>query len=178
MEILHPASAQDFEPILVNTPAGLPPLAWAQATTGETAMRNTRHKILVVDDEHVIASTLATILGYQGFETATAYSGEEAIQVACSFQPNFMLSDVMMGAMNGVESAMEILRTLPECRVLFISGTAEYPEFLGNARAKGFNFEVLAKPIPPPELLAKISQILSPRPAQAEQFVVQGIPEL
>ena len=54
-------------------------------------MLNKRHKILVVDDEHVIASTLATILGYQGFETATAYSGEEAIQVACSFQPNFIL---------------------------------------------------------------------------------------
>jgi CheY-like chemotaxis protein len=171
MEILHPASAQDRTDT-VNTPLGLPPMAWAQATTRETAMRNKRHKILVVDDEHVIASTLATILGYQGYDTATAYSGEEAIQVACSFQPNFILSDVMMGAMNGVEAAIEILRTLPKCKVLFISGNAGYPELLGNARAKGFNFEVLAKPIPPPELLAKISQILFCRPAQPEQLAV------
>jgi DNA-binding NtrC family response regulator len=35
-------------------------------------MLTKRHKILVVDDEHAIASTLATILGYQGYETATA----------------------------------------------------------------------------------------------------------
>jgi CheY-like chemotaxis protein len=74
--------------------------------------------------------------------------------------------------MNGVEAAIEILRTLPKCKVLFISGNAGYPELLGNARAKGFNFEVLAKPIPPPELLAKISQILFCRPAQPEQLAV------
>jgi CheY-like chemotaxis protein len=172
MEILHPASAQDFGPIVVNTSLGLPPRTWAQATTGETAMRNKRHKILVVDDEHVIASTLATILGYQGYETATAYSGEEAIQVACSFQPNFILSDIMMGAMNGVEAAIEILRTLPKCRVLFISGNAGYRDLLKEARAEGFNFEVLEKPIPPPQLLAKISQILLCRPAQLEQLAV------
>lgn len=122
-------------------------------------MLTKRHKILVVDDEHAIASTLATILGYQGYETAIAYSGEEAIQVACSFQPNFILSDVVMGAMNGIEAAMEILHSLPSCKVLFISGNAGYRDALGNARAKGFNFEILEKPITPPELLKKISQI-------------------
>jgi DNA-binding response OmpR family regulator len=36
-------------------------------------MLNKRHKVLVVDDEHAIGFTLATILGYQGYETATAY---------------------------------------------------------------------------------------------------------
>ena len=54
-------------------------------------MLNKRHKILVVDDERAITSTLAAILEYQGYETATANSGEEAVQVACSFQPNFIL---------------------------------------------------------------------------------------
>ena len=141
-------------------------------------MLNKRYKILVVDDEHAIASTLATILSYQGYETATAYSGEEAIQVACSFQPNFILSDVMMGTMNGVEAAIEILHALPKCKVLFISGNAGYRDLLGKARAKGFKFEVLEKPIRPPELLGKVSQILSYRPDQAGQLVVQGIPEL
>ena len=111
-------------------------------------MRNKRHKILVVDDEHAIASTLVTILGTQGYETATAYSGEEAIQVACSFQPDFILSDVMMGAMNGIEAAIEILRAQPKCKVLFISGNACYRDLLTEARAAGFNFEVLEKPIP------------------------------
>jgi CheY-like chemotaxis protein len=141
-------------------------------------MLTKRHKILVVDDEHAIASALASILERQGYETATAYSGEEAIQVACSFQPDFILCDVMMGTMNGVDAAMEILRAQPKCKVLFISGNAGYRDLLGKARADGFNFEVLEKPISPPKLLGKVSQILSDRPDQAGQLVVQGIPKL
>ena len=139
---------------------------------GEPVMLNKRHKILVVDDEHAIASALASILERQGYETATAYSGEEAIQAACSFQPDFILCDVMMGMMNGVDAALEILRAQPKCKVLFISGNAGYRDLLGKAMAKGFKFEVLEKPISPLELLGRISQILSCRPSQTEQLAV------
>jgi CheY-like chemotaxis protein len=126
------------------------------------------HKILVVDDERSIAATLARILEYRGYETAKAYSGEEAVQMARSFQPDCLVSDVMMGAMNGIDAAIEILRTLPYCKVLFISGNAGYGDLLENARAKGFDFEIMLKPVPPPELLAKIEQILSNAAAQTK----------
>jgi CheY-like chemotaxis protein len=129
-------------------------------------MLHKRHKILVVDDERAIAATLAKILEYQGYETATAYSGEEEVQVACSFQPDCIVSDVKMGVMNGIEAAIEILRTLPCCKVLLVSGNAGYGDLLDNARAKGFDFEILLKPVPPPELLARIAQILSHSAAQ------------
>jgi CheY-like chemotaxis protein len=62
--------------------------------------------------------------------------------------------------MNGIEAAIEILRVLPECKALFMTGNAGYGDLLGNARAEGFNFEVLQKPVPPPDLLARVSQIL------------------
>ena len=120
-----------------------------------------RTKILVVDDQRAITSTLAAILEAEGYETAIAHSGR-ADSGAYSFQPDFIASDVEMGAMNGIEAAIEILDVLPRCKVLFISGNLAYRELLGAARAKGFNFEVLAKPVPPPELLARISQVLSP----------------
>jgi CheY-like chemotaxis protein len=119
-----------------------------------------KHRILVVDDERAIASTLASIFQSQSYETATAYSGEEAVQVACSFHPDFIVSDVMMGAMNGIDAAMAILHTLPQCKVLFISGNAAYRDLLGDARARGFDFEILQKPVSPRELLARISQVL------------------
>jgi len=124
-------------------------------------MLNKRHKILVVDDERAIASLRTAILESQGYETATAYSGEEAVQVAYSFQPDCVVSDVIMEAMNGVDAAMEILNFLPRCKVLFISGNAGYGDHLGKARAKGFNFEALDKPVTPLEVLAKIATILS-----------------
>ncbi len=123
-------------------------------------MLNERKKILVVDDERAIADTLAMILEDRGYETATAYSGEEAVQVACSFRPDCLVSDVVMRTMNGVDAAIEILRALPCCKVLLVSGNAGYGDFLEKARAKGFDFELLLKPVPPAELLLKIARTL------------------
>jgi CheY-like chemotaxis protein len=131
-------------------------------------MLHNRWRILVVDDERSIASTLAMILESRGYETAMAFSGEEAVRVACSFHPECVVSDVMMGAMNGIEAAIEILNVLPQCKVLFISGNAGYGDLLEDARAKGINFEILLKPVPPPELLAKIAQMFSNSAAQSE----------
>ncbi len=123
-------------------------------------MLDKRHKILVVDDERAIAETLATILEHRGYETATVHSGEEAVQVACSFRPDCLVSDVSMGAMNGIDAAIEVSRALPCCKVLLISGNAGYGNLLEEARAKGFDFELLLKPVPPAELLLTIARML------------------
>ncbi len=143
-----------------------------------TAMLNKRHKILVVDDECAIAETLARILEYRGYETATAYSGEEAVQLARSFQPDCIVSDIVMGAMNGVEAAIEVSLALPCCKVLLVSADAGYGDFLEKARAKGFDFELLLKPVPPAELLLKIARILLHSADQAAgQLVLFSFPQ-
>jgi CheY-like chemotaxis protein len=123
-------------------------------------MLKKRHKILVVDDERAIAETLARILEDRGYETATAYSGEAAVQMACSFRPDCLVSDVLMGAMNGIDAAIEVSLALPCCKVLLISGNAGYGDLLEEARAKGFDFELLLKPVPPAELLLAIARML------------------
>jgi DNA-binding NtrC family response regulator len=135
-------------------------------------MRSTRAKILVVDDEGGIRLTLAVILALHGYETATAFSGEEAVKVASSFHPDCIVSDLKVGTMNGIEAATEILAVHPQCKVLLISGNACYGDLLEDARVKGFNFEVLLKPVPPPDLLAKISQMLSNSANRAEAMVL------
>lgn len=126
----------------------------------ETAMPNKRPKILIVDDERAISSMLATILKSRNYETATAYSGEEAVQAATSFEPDCIVSDVMMGAMNGIEAVIEILGVLPNCKVLFMSGNAPSRDLLSLAIAKGYNFEIQLKPVPVDELLSRISQLV------------------
>jgi CheY-like chemotaxis protein len=127
--------------------------------TSNPAIRQERNykRILVVDDNRELVSARTSILTRSGYETAQAFSGEEAIQVAVSFHPDFIVSDVVMSGINGVDAALEILQTLPQCKVLFVSGG--YIEPLENARSSGYEFEVLCKPVPPPELLKKVGQI-------------------
>jgi CheY-like chemotaxis protein len=116
----------------------------------------------VVDDQPAITSTLAALLQEEGYETATAYSGEEAVQVATYFRPHLIVSDLMMGGMNGIEAAIQILDMLPICRVLLISGMIDYQALLENAQMRGFHFEVLAKPLDPVRLLEHIALVVSP----------------
>ncbi|PSH02621.1 MAG: response regulator [Acidobacteria bacterium] len=118
-------------------------------------------RILVIDDEPPITDTLAKILELQGYEVATAYSGEEAVRTACLFQPDFLLSDILMGGMNGIDAAIEILKFIPHCKVLFISGHASYRDLQADGGGRGQEFEVLAKPVHPTELLRKISRVLA-----------------
>ena len=129
-------------------------------------MLNRKRKILVVDDEQAIVSARAAILEAQNYETATAFSGEEAVQVASSFQPDCIVSDITMGAMNGVEAAIEILGVQPRCKVFFVSGNVSCADLLEKARARGFDFEVLQKPAPPPELLGRISRLFLQQPSR------------
>ena len=79
-----------------------------------------------------------------------------------------------MGEMNGIEAAVEILRILPNCKVLLISGNAGYGDLLEKARAKGFDFELLLKPVPPPDLLAKIAQMLPNAADQPGGYCAHG----
>jgi len=129
----------------------------------ERASQTTR--VLVVDDERHVANTLATILQSKGYETAVAFSGEQAIAAAAQFQPDFLLSDIKMPGINGVEAAMQILESVPNCSVLFISGYAS-DELIMGARQRGYNFQVCAKPVPPPDLLRRIADMIArPHPA-------------
>ena len=53
-------------------------------------------KILVVDDEPSIVELLMVSLKYQGFDVATASSGEDAMAVARRFRPDAFILDIMM----------------------------------------------------------------------------------
>lgn len=113
-------------------------------------------KVLVADDEQVIANTLAIILNQAGFEAKAVYSGETAVESIDAFQPNMLISDVIMTGMTGIEAAIKIREKLPTCKILLFSGQAATADLLEKARAQGHEFEILAKPVHPTDLLAKL----------------------
>ncbi|MGE0407516.1 MAG: response regulator [Candidatus Korobacteraceae bacterium] len=112
--------------------------------------------VLVVDDERVIADTLTIILNQHGFEASAVYTGTAAVEQARSVKPDLVISDVIMPDMNGIEAAINIRKFLPACKVLLFSGQAATADLLETARSQGHEFEILAKPVHPQDLLAKL----------------------
>ena len=118
-----------------------------------------RPVILVVDDEHVIADTLATILRIQGFAAMPAYDAESALELSRVIPPELLLSDVALPGKSGIELAIAIKDAVPDCRVLLFSGQAATVNLLAGARHTGRDFTVLAKPLHPTDLLANIREL-------------------
>ncbi len=113
-------------------------------------------KVLVVDDERMIADTLVIILNRNGFEATAAYSGETAVDLAQSLQPEMIISDVIMNDMDGIDAAIQIRSMLPKCKILLFSGQAATADLLEHARTQGHEFEILAKPVHPQDLLMRL----------------------
>ena len=113
-------------------------------------------KVLVVDDERVIADSLAMILNQSGFEARAVYSGEKALEAASELKPDMLISDVIMAGLNGIDAAIRIRALLPRIKILLFSGQAATADLLEKARAKGYEFEILAKPVHPHDLLTKL----------------------
>lgn len=116
-------------------------------------------KIIVVDDEPIIADTLVNILRGEGYDAFAVSTGESAIRLVKMMdpaRPDVLVSDVIMPGMNGVETAKELLKLVPDCRIILFSGHAESSEIIARALAEGYSFKILAKPVNPDFLLATI----------------------
>ena len=116
----------------------------------------TPRRVFVVDDEPVIVRTLAEILRQNGYDATPFTSAEDAIASAKDSPPDLLLSDVVMPGMSGVELAVHFRRVHPTCRILLLSGQATTLDLLRGARSRGYDFELLAKPVHPKELLQRI----------------------
>jgi CheY-like chemotaxis protein len=116
--------------------------------------------ILVVDDEPPLADTLATIFQRAGYTASAVYSCEEALSRIAASQPSLIISDVVMPGMNGIAFARTLRVSYPDCPILLFSGNADTQELLDAAQQEGHVFEVLAKPVPPSQMLAKVAALL------------------
>ena len=128
----------------------------ASITENKMPKVNAKPKVLIADDERVIADTLAMILNQSGFTARAVYSGETAVELAQQFQPEMLISDVIMAGLNGIDAAIRIRALLPKIKILLFSGQAATADLLERARAEGYEFEILAKPVHPQDLLDKL----------------------
>lgn len=116
-------------------------------------------RVLIVDDETVIADTLSLICRHRGYLVETAYSGETAVEKAIEWRPHILICDVVLGGMSGLDTAVGICRTWPGCRVILLSGQPLGVDLLDRAKECGQVFEVLLKPVHPETLLRRLKEL-------------------
>lgn len=119
-------------------------------------------RILIVDDEEIIADSLAHILKDKGFAATAAYDGEQALELATTVAPDVLLSDVVMPGIGGVELALRLIGLLPSCRVVLYSSIAVVTNLLKAPGAANYPFTLLAKPIHPDDLIAHLTALVEP----------------
>ncbi len=121
-----------------------------------------RLDILVVDDEQIIADTLAIILAKNGYRTMAAYDGNSAMEIARECRPALLITDVVMPQMTGIELAVALEALMPEIKVLLFSGQAATVDLLAKARGMGREYTILSKPIHPADMLRRVSEYVEP----------------
>jgi signal transduction histidine kinase/ActR/RegA family two-component response regulator len=132
----------------------------ARSMSGPGADVATR-RVLVVDDSDCSAQSMAMILKFEGYEVQIAYDGESALELVRTFQPEVVLSDIVLPGIDGYELAHRIRRDpdLSAGIVLLaaVTGHGE-PEARRRSREAGFD-QHLVKPVDPEGILALLASL-------------------
>ncbi len=91
-----------------------------------------------------------------GFDAEVAYSAAQAVDVALERCPNVVIADVVVPEKTGIELAIILSSICPAARILLMSGQASTATLMRDAARDGYDFELLAKPLPPLLLLEKL----------------------
>ena len=119
-------------------------------------------KILIVDDEPLIADMLADLLTLHGHNVEKAYSGFAALLIARRFRPDVLICDVIMPGIDGVETASRVRSCVPRCQVVLVTAEISTATVLLDKRHFVGQVDVLDKPVHSRQLLEIIASIPPP----------------
>jgi DNA-binding NtrC family response regulator len=114
-------------------------------------------RVLIVDDEEVIASTLKEFLEGEGFEAATAHDLSSALAIVETFEPDVVLCDVQLPGSDGLTVLHRVLEVRPETLFIMITAYATVENAVAAFQSGAHDY--LMKPVLFDELLAKIGRL-------------------
>jgi signal transduction histidine kinase len=118
-------------------------------------------RILAVDDDRINLRIIGGILRHEGYEICEASSGEQALELYASFDPNLVLLDVMMPGIDGFTTCRTLKKTYGDkcAPVIFVTAKSEADDVVMGFDAGGVDY--LTKPFRPKEVVARIRTHLS-----------------
>ena len=118
-------------------------------------------RILVVDDEPLVAQTLGLIFARQGFEVTTVHCADQALLSAARLAPDLLLTDIDMPGRDGVALMTEFSQLYPACPILVLTG---FYAALGRvhdcAETLAQPVSIVTKPCQPTDLLRTAGKML------------------
>ena len=116
-------------------------------------------RVLVVDDEAMLADLLSQALRHEGWETDTAKDGLDALAKAASFHPDVVILDVQMPRMDGLETLERLRARDPELPVLFLTARDAVADRVQGLRAGADDY--VTKPFDLDEVAARVEADLA-----------------
>jgi two-component system, OmpR family, response regulator len=117
-----------------------------------------QNRVLVVDDEPNIVDVISMALRFQGFEVASAGTGQEALAAVESFRPQVVVLDVMLPDMEGFEVAERLGADRGHVPILFLTARDAGEDKLRGLTTGGDDY--MTKPFSLEELVARLRNIL------------------
>lgn len=153
----------------INRP--LPPEACPHAATVTSAPAQScqlagkvlpmKSRVLVVDDDRLVADTICLIYKANGFDSEARYSAAEGLERARSYAPDLLLCDVTMPDVSGLELAESVAELLPDTRMLMLSAYSSNAAYVrAHARRASRPLKLLSKPCRPEDLLRESRALL------------------
>lgn len=118
-------------------------------------------RVLVVDDDRLVADTLCLIYQANGYEAEARYSAAEGFECARTFAPHLVLCDVTMPDESGLQFAARMERAMPNIQLLMLTAYASNaPDVTAQSRRMQRPLRLLNKPCRPDDLLRETRALL------------------
>jgi two-component system CheB/CheR fusion protein len=138
-----PGKGSEF---VIRLPRLIPCETATPLTTAPTASTQKR-RILLVDDNHDVAESLAMLLEFDGHQVLIAHEGTTALEIARAERPDVILLDIGLPGMSGYSVAQELRRNSNLARTMLIALTG-YGQLQDREKSRAAGFDAhLVKPI-------------------------------
>jgi DNA-binding response OmpR family regulator len=127
-------------------------------------------RILVIDDDPLIRSTIVTLLSREGFSVGEASDGQVGIAIFRKNPPDLVITDLFMPNRDGIEIVMELKRSCAQTKIIAMTGGGQWRmmEVASAAKLLGAD-HILHKPFERESLLAAVNATLGTLPPPRSQ---------
>jgi two-component system nitrogen regulation response regulator NtrX len=128
--------------------------------------------ILIVDDEPAILTSLSKILEDEGYQIATAKSGQEALKMLGADPPDLMMLDIWMPELDGIETLKRAREQAPQVQVVMMSGHGNIETAVKAIKLGAYDF--IEKPLSLENVTLRVRHALDQRRLQEENKTLRS----